>query len=69
MIETLFAADFALLLGLLLGVAWSVVRPDRRIWPPPGRNRKPCLKVKSGKISVSKLADPQDADTQGHDAQ
>ena len=22
---------------MLVGIVWSVVRPDRRIWPPPGR--------------------------------
>ena len=32
-----FAADVAALLLLLAGVVWSVVRPERRVWPPPGR--------------------------------
>ena len=32
-----FAADVAALLLLLTGIVWSVVRPERRIWPPPGR--------------------------------
>lgn len=32
-----FAADVATLLVLLAGAVWSVIRPERRIWPPPGR--------------------------------
>ncbi|MDE0081556.1 MAG: hypothetical protein OXT72_02775 [Gammaproteobacteria bacterium] len=33
-----FAADVATLLVLLAGIVWSVIRPERRIWPPPGRH-------------------------------
>ena len=32
-----FTADVVALFILLAGIVWSVVRPDRRIWPPPGR--------------------------------
>ncbi len=32
-----FAADVATLSVLLAGAVWSVIRPERRIWPPPGR--------------------------------
>ena len=33
----LFAIDAAILLLLLSGTVWSIVFPDRRIWPPPER--------------------------------
>ncbi len=32
---SLFAIDVVVLLILLAGAAWSVVVPERRIWPPP----------------------------------
>ena len=32
-----FVVDIVALFLLLTGIVWSVVRPDRRIWPPPGR--------------------------------
>ena len=32
-----FTADVVALFILLAGIVWSAVRPDRRIWPPPGR--------------------------------
>ena len=32
-----FVVDVAALFLLLTGTVWSVVRPDCRIWPPPGR--------------------------------
>lgn len=36
-VTIVFVVDTAALFVLLAGVVWSVVRPDRRIWPPPGR--------------------------------
>ncbi|MCY4571516.1 MAG: hypothetical protein OXF01_01840, partial [Gemmatimonadetes bacterium] len=33
----MFTVDIVALFILLAGIVWSVVRPDRRIWPPPGR--------------------------------
>ena len=35
--RTIFAADVAVLFLTLAGIVWSVIRPGRRIWPPPGR--------------------------------
>ncbi len=32
-----FIVDIIALFLLLVGIVWSVVWPDRRIWPPPGR--------------------------------
>ena len=32
-----FMVDTVVVFVLLTGIVWSVVRPDRRIWPPPGR--------------------------------
>ncbi len=32
-----FTTDVVILLLLLAGAVWSVARPGRRIWPPPGR--------------------------------
>ncbi len=32
----IFIVDIIVLFLLLTGIVWSVVRPDRRIWPPPG---------------------------------
>ena len=32
-----FAVDIIALFLMLTGITWSVIRPDRRIWPPPGR--------------------------------
>ena len=32
-----FIVDIIALFLLLAGIVWSVVRPDRRIWPPPRR--------------------------------
>ena len=37
LIRVLFTIDLVALFLLLAGIVWSVVRPDRRIWPPPGR--------------------------------
>ena len=37
LIRVLFAVDLVALFLMLAAVVWSVVRPDRRIWPPPGR--------------------------------
>lgn len=37
LIRTLFAIDLVVLFLLLAAIVWSVVRPDRRIWPPPAR--------------------------------
>lgn len=37
LIRTLFAIDLVALFLLLAAMVWSVVRPDRRIWPPPAR--------------------------------
>ena len=34
--HTIFIVDIVALFLLLTGIVWSVVRPDRRIWPPPG---------------------------------
>ncbi len=34
---TLFAVDVVVLLIMLAGAVWSIVIPDRRIWPPPYR--------------------------------
>jgi len=34
---SIFYADVFLLLFLLSGTIWSLLKPDRRIWPPPGR--------------------------------
>ena len=34
---TIFIVDIIIIFILLVGVVWSVVRPDRRVWPPPGR--------------------------------
>lgn len=36
-VYTLFAIDVVILLITLAGTLWSVVFPDRRIWPPPHR--------------------------------
>lgn len=35
--QTVFIANIIVVSILLVTVVWSVVRPDRRIWPPPGR--------------------------------
>ena len=35
--QTIFIGDIIVLFLLLAGIVWSVLRPDRRIWPPPGR--------------------------------
>lgn len=35
--QTMFIVNIIVILVLLATVAWSVARPDRRIWPPPGR--------------------------------
>ena len=35
--QTIFIVDIIVLFLLLAGIVWSVLRPDRRIWPPPGR--------------------------------
>ena len=37
LIRVLFTIDLVALFLMLAGIVWSVVRPDRRIWPPPGR--------------------------------
>ena len=37
LIRILFTIDLVVLFLLLAGIVWSVIRPDRRIWPPPGR--------------------------------
>ena len=37
LIGVLFMIDLVAVFVLLAGVVWSVVRPDRRLWPPPGR--------------------------------
>ena len=37
LIRLLFAIDLVAVFLLLVGIVWSVVRPDRRIWPPPER--------------------------------
>ena len=36
LIRVLFAIDLVALFLMLAGIVWSVVRPSRRIWPPPG---------------------------------
>ena len=36
LIRFLFTLDLVALFLLLTGIVWSVVRPSRRIWPPPG---------------------------------
>ena len=36
-VQILFVADVTTLFILLLGVLWSVAKPRKRIWPPPGR--------------------------------
>ena len=33
--ESIFLADVAINYILLLGVAWSIVFPEKRVWPPP----------------------------------
>jgi hypothetical protein len=35
--DILFVADVTILVMLIIGAAWSVAVPDRRIWPPPGK--------------------------------
>ena len=37
LIGVLFTLDLVAVFVLLAGVVWSVVCPERRIWPPPGR--------------------------------
>ena len=37
LVRALFAVDLVALFLLLAATVWSVVRPDRRIWPPPAR--------------------------------
>ena len=36
LIQVIFVVDVVLLYALLIGAAWSVALPARRIWPPPG---------------------------------
>ena len=36
LIRFLFTLDLVALFLLLTGIVWSLVRPSRRIWPPPG---------------------------------
>ncbi len=35
--DLVFAVDLAALIVLLAGTCWSIARPRRRLWPPPGR--------------------------------
>ncbi|MCJ7734969.1 MAG: phosphatidylethanolamine N-methyltransferase family protein [Anaerolineales bacterium] len=34
----LFSLNLIALFALLAGIVWSVARPDKRIWPPPGKS-------------------------------
>ena len=36
-VDLLFSVDVGFLIVLLIGAAWSVAVPAKRIWPPPGR--------------------------------
>jgi len=38
LILTLFLMDVFILLILLFGTSWSVVVPDKRVWPPPEKS-------------------------------
>jgi protein-S-isoprenylcysteine O-methyltransferase Ste14 len=37
LIVILFAINTCTLIFLLVGIIWSVARPEKRIWPPPGK--------------------------------
>ena len=37
LIQTIFILNIIVILILLATVVWSAVRPDHRVWPPPGR--------------------------------
>ena len=39
----LFGVAVVILIAQLAGAVWSVVVPDRRLWPPPGRGSWPHL--------------------------
>ena len=36
--QTLFIVGIIIIFILLATVVWSVIRPDHRVWPPPGRD-------------------------------
>ena len=38
LIRVLFTIDLVALFLMLVGIVWSVVCPDRRLWPPPRRH-------------------------------
>ena len=38
LIRILFTINLVALFVMLVGIVWSVVCPDRRLWPPPGRH-------------------------------
>ena len=35
--QMIFIVNIIIIFLLLASIVWSVVRPDRRVWPPPGR--------------------------------
>ena len=35
--QMIFTVNIIVIFLLLASIVWSVVRPDRRVWPPPGR--------------------------------
>ncbi len=38
LVAMIFVADVLILFVLLSGVSWSIVLPEKRIWPPPGKH-------------------------------
>ena len=44
----LFGVAVVILIAQLAGAVWSVVVPDRRLWPPPGRGSWPHLLTWAG---------------------
>jgi len=38
LVVMIFMADVLILFALLLGISWSIVKPEKRIWPPPGKH-------------------------------